>query len=103
MADRKQPTPPPPGAPKPDPPPPPPRRLSEAMDGATAAYKRNLRGQVDRACFRRIAGLSNDILAKLPKNAALGEVTAALMLAATAYAEAAGNAHRLTELPRNEE
>lgn len=79
------------------------KKLSDTMSGATAAYKLNLRKQVDRACYRRIAVLTNDILAKLPKTAALGEVAAALMFAATAFAESAGQAQRLSELPRSEE
>lgn len=77
--------------------------LADSMSGATAAYKLNLRTQVDRACYRRIVGLTNEILAKLPKTAALGEITAALMFAATAFAESAGQAQRLSELPRGEE
>jgi hypothetical protein len=103
MGDRKQPTPPPQGSQKPNLPPAPPAHRAYAIGGATAAYKRNLRGQVDRACYRRIERIANDVLAKLPKSQGLGDVAAALMLAATAFAEAAGQAHRIVEVPYGDE
>ena len=80
-----------------------PQSLGAAMTGATQNYKRSLRSQVDRACYRRIAILTNEILQTLPRTAALGEVSAALMFAATAFAEAAGHAHRIVELPTGED
>lgn len=99
MGDRKEPTPVDPSVAKPAAPPAPPsRRFS-----ATQAYKADLRGQVDRACYRRISQIANDILAKLPKHEGLGDTAAALMLAATAFAESAGQAHRLLEIPRDEQ
>jgi len=94
MGNRKQPTPVPPGAIKPKAPPAPP----EKRQSATQSYKAGLRGQVDRACYRKILKIANDILSKLPKSEGLGDTAAALMLAATAYSESAGQAHRLLEV-----
>lgn len=72
------------------------------MDGQqspTQDYKRSLRAQVDRAGYRRIEKIANEILAKLPKSEGLGDIAAGLMLAATAFSEAAPQAKRITEVP----
>lgn len=69
----------------------------------TQQYKATLRAQVDRAGYRRILKLSNAILAKLPTSEGLGDTAAALMLAALAFSEGAGQAHRLLEVPDDRE
>ncbi len=66
-----------------------------AMTGATNDYKAQLRRSVDDATYKEIKGAALRILDTLPKNVPLGSLTAALMLAATAYAEGASQASRL--------
>lgn len=69
----------------------------------TQEYKQQIREQVDRPCYRRIVRLSNDILKKLPARVPLGEVAAALMLAATAFSESAQAAQRLSQIPGDDD
>ncbi len=67
------------------------------MVGATASYKAHLQRNVTPAVFADVVRLSGQILESLPKDAPLGTLTAAVMLAATAFAENAAQARRLIE------
>ena len=69
----------------------------QSWTGATQQLKAQFRRQVDDATYRQIAQAAHDILGALPKKYPLGTLTAALMLAATAYAESAPHASKLIE------
>ena len=69
----------------------------QSWNGATQALKSHFRQQVDAATYQQIAQAAHDILGALPAKYPLGTLTAALMLAATAYAESAPNAARLVD------
>lgn len=69
--------------------------MKAAMAGATKDYKARLRAQVDDATYTEIERAAVKILGALPKDVRLGSLTAALMMAATAFAEGASQAERL--------
>lgn len=72
-------------------------QLRLGFDGATQAYKAKLRALVDAGTVVDVQRTANQILEGLPKDMPLGTLTAALMLAATAYAEGATSARVLIE------
>jgi hypothetical protein len=68
--------------------------MKAAMSGATQQYKQQMRLSVDAATFADIQAAATQILKQLPKYP-LGTTTAALMLAATAFAEGSTHAEQL--------
>jgi hypothetical protein len=73
------------------------RGFRSAMKDATQDYKRRLRASVSDQDYQEIANASIQILRTLPPSVKLGNLAAALMLAATAFAEGGSQADRLIE------
>lgn len=69
--------------------------MKQTWAGATQSMKVELQRQVDAATYGDITTAAHLILGSLPKKYPLGTLTAALMLAATAYAEGASHADAL--------
>lgn len=65
--------------------------------GETLRFKQVIRSNVDEATFREVVRTASRIIQRLPAGVKLGTTTAALMLAATAYAESAAAAKQLIE------
>lgn len=71
--------------------------LARHMVGATQDYKRLLRKSLDTKTYEATSAHAVQILKSLPADVPLGTMTAALMLAATAFAEGASHAVRLID------
>lgn len=71
--------------------------MRRQFNGATRDMKARLAQQVDEQTMKEIKRAAHEILASLPKSYPLGTLTAAIMLASTAYAEGAASAERLLE------
>lgn len=69
--------------------------MKERMSGATKEQKDRLHRSVDAPTYKQIQDTAVKVLDGLPKDVPLGTLTAALMLAATAFAEGASHAERL--------
>ncbi len=68
------------------------RGFKAAMKGATPRLKQVLQAKVDAATYQAIRAAALHVLDHLPAGLPLGTRVAALMLAATAYAESGANA-----------
>lgn len=70
---------------------------SKVADGSTKRYRDQIRQAVSKETAKEIERISVRILQSLPNDERLGNLTAGLMLAATAFAEGAFEAQKLIE------
>lgn len=71
--------------------------FQRTMKGATHAFRSDLQGKVDDPTYRAVVRTALTVLDNAPKDVPLGTLAAAMILAATAFAEGASQAKTLIE------